>query len=1496
MVLAPLLILGFWGLAYLRHCVLALTAPGVPVRFEYLSKAGLVRLYASSYVIDWDRGLIRVEKPKVYEPDGGVLAQIDHLSISGLKFLGEADRTVRIRGSNLYAQVRRQKNGRFLIQDLLPEQKGPPAQIPFSVQIDGIRVVLVDEVGPRRYQIPVSIPWLKVAGIGDNWVAVATPTIDGVGTLSGRLQNVANEGLQASAITAGLELAGPMRHFIETDAPKLKELSAQSVKVSGPVRVYLPQGKNAHIEARVAVSGHGVRYQDSSLDDGSFNGLVTSDGVIGKAAARSANTNVDFEGSFQWTKAPRGAGRLTAHVGNPQALPFQVRKLLPKDTSFSAVKFDGWVGFESLKAYRITGNVTADRVAYGKESLSGAVASVRADPKMAVIDLKKGSYQGSPVHGMVAMSPTGKNLSGAMITDSVDLAVLANRFKVPGVHGRADLVAALSGTFAKPHADFDVKGSGSYSREGKRYDIGSFALSGTYENGGVVLQRGVVAGPAGSIVANGRMDPRGVLDMRVVGRGLRPGVVNPSVKGVVNLDAKVTGKPADPLVTGRVEGYGLDLKGESISAIAADIRATKRDVRLASLQATRGSASFAGSGSYVFKTGAVGGDFDLRRVQAAEFLGEDAIGSLDLTSVKLGGTIKHPIADASISGNLLVQSINVTDLSGRARLDGDVATLSNAVAHAARGEVKGSASYNRKTGDGTAVADATDLRLRGIAPQTREAVTLDGTVSGHLSADIHKNLLVLAKGAGEFHEVVVNDSPVGDGSWSVSTDGKIIHGDAEIGQLDRYVSASGVTYNIDSQAIGGSIDLFNLHAENLVQGSLRYLSSLPFETQENLQTLTGLVKMGAELGGTVSKPNVDVKTFEIDNLTYLKQGLGTLTSKFARVDQKWTVHQLLLQGPVGRLSGEGSLVENDNVDFSGDLNHLDLRALGAFDGRLATTSGTADISFRVSGPAKSPDILASVQASGLLAPLAGAKEDQGLSLLFDRVQVSESHVGTDGKMVGGIDVHGGYTYSGFQGEMSLSAPFNYPGTIPPGPRNAKITLVERNLKEIATYAQGLDPARTDGTIGGEFSATGTSNDLTLGGEVKVNAPTIGWIGIDNSLKSVTGSMKLSGTRLALDLAGESSLGGSFKANASTGVDDLRTLVATLDKGRFHDILENPITGSVDLNDFSIRQGYKNRTYVAGAASGTINLGGSMSEPSIKGDLVLSNVDSVVPTLEPGTGTAPAYPINPRFDLSFNLANQARLRSSSADLSVLGSGSIRGSLMEPLVSATFGLEKGSIRLPSAVVRLEQGGTLQLDYGVQNGLPDARSNVDLEGHAALTAPGSGDNFERYDITLGVKGDLLKDGGLVLSAQSDPPGLSQDRILALLGQTDVLTTLTTGSRSEAETRIRNALAGYALPALLDPITSEIARNLGLDYLTIEYNAYDQATFSFARALNNEVFIQGRRQLGNPPPGFRARYDLRLVYRPRRVPGFLRRLSLSFGADQDRAWKIALEYGIRF
>jgi hypothetical protein len=190
------------------------------------------------------------------------------------------------------------------------------------------------------------------------------------------------------------------------------------------------------------------------------------------------------------------------------------------------------------------------------------------------------------------------------------------------------------------------------------------------------------------------------------------------------------------------------------------------------------------------------------------------------------------------------------------------------------------------------------------------------------------------------------------------------------------------------------------------------------------------------------------------------------------------------------------------------------------------------------------------------------------------------------------------------------------------------------------------------------------------------------------------------------------------------------------------------------------------------------------------------------------------------------------------------------------------------------------------------------VDLVGSTGITALRYGTTPEHYDITVDITGDMLTANALQMTAISDPPDLNSDDVLALLGQKDLFESLgaNTNGTAATEARVTDAVAGFALPNLLDPVTNSVSKELGLDYVSLDYNELSLATVSAARALTPELSLQLRQQLGPAYPGTKPITDFRAIYSPRHVSAALRRFSIAVGYDQDNPWKVILQYGSRF
>ncbi|RYG30656.1 hypothetical protein EON81_24505, partial [bacterium] len=449
---------------------------------------------------------------------------------------------------------------------------------------------------------------------------------------------------------------------------------------------------------------------------------------------------------------------------------------------------------------------------------------------------------------------------------------------------------------------------------------------------------------------------------------------------------------------------------------------------------------------------------------------------------------------------------------------------------------------------------------------------------------------------------------------------------------------------------------------------------------------------------------------------------------------------------------------------------------------------------------------------------------------------------------------------------------------------------------------GLDATRTSGTVGGVAvlkqapgGAAQLSGRIEAKGELAVE-------GLEDTIKKLDASMTLRGTDLVLVVNGQPSRGGTVASTTTLDLGDPLKLAGDIAQQGPGPVLARPLESKIDLTGVVVRQSFERDAkallsggFINGNVSGAVTVKGRMNAPLVAGSLDISGADTTIPTVQSQPGGGGESFVDPSFDLRVRLTDPAHVKSATADLNLLGGGRIGGKLSALDITSRLNVEKGSIRLPGSNVILEQGGTIDVAFDGRNE-SGAEALVNLEGRTAVTAQSPSGTIQRYDINLVVRGDLLKDGGLVLNATSDPGDLSQDRILALLGATDTLNVLNTGTdRGSAEGQVRDALIGFALPSLLDPITGRLARSIGFDYLTLEYNPFEKASVVFGRALNGGFSIQGRRQL-EPIAGQPVRYDVRLVYRPRRTRGILSRIGFSVGSDETRPLKFAVEYSVRF
>ncbi|MES1227094.1 MAG: hypothetical protein ABUL72_00395, partial [Armatimonadota bacterium] len=219
--------------------------------------------------------------------------------------------------------------------------------------------------------------------------------------------------------------------------------------------------------------------------------------------------------------------------------------------------------------------------------------------------------------------------------------------------------------------------------------------------------------------------------------------------------------------------------------------------------------------------------------------------------------------------------------------------------------------------------------------------------------------------------------------------------------------------------------------------------------------------------------------------------------------------------------------------------------------------------------------------------------------------------------------------------------------------------------------------------------------------------------------------------------------------------------------------------------------------------------------------------------------------------------------------------------------------GTIRLPSNRIRLEPGSQVIVALS-RSGQPSV--NLDVRGHTTFTKKTSQDEYQTYNLDLVIAGNLLGKDPLRITGTSDPSGVTEDEIQAIVTQRSLIESLvgTATGQSDANAT-RNTLYSLAIPSLSDFLTTPIAQSLGLDFLTLDYNPFDQAVVNAGKSLGKGFMVQFTRQLSTPLNGL-PRQEIRLNYRLPTRDRFLSQLSFSLTKTQVVPWRLGVTWGGRF
>ena len=1492
----PVTLVAFGGGSYLAACFSKLLAPSVPLVLRYPSPAGIMELHAGGYNLDPRSGAATITGISLRDPKGALVAasRVVFVKFDPGSVWNETS-PISVALDHPYIKLVRNEIGHLDATDYLPPKKATPSLRPVAVVIEGGVADFVDHYRVSNWRLRVLASRADVDVLGDRWSATAPLNIGQVGALS-LLAQGAPDYTVATIDSSQLQLRSLLEHLGATDlAHSLSGLTEGSTLAAGSVTVLARPSQPVDYHGWVVATSQALAYKSFLLPtDASCRLVFSRNGAYGLISLSRQGMKGTWHGRMRWRSGFGLSGVVQADIPAPDEVGSYFRGLM-KGLAFRNGQYQGWLATTGPGTWTASGHLNASDLSWRGQNLDDVAGGVEINRGGTLIAVDQARLSGGNLRGWARLG-SDTTVSGAFALGQADLGRLAASRNIRGFSGEGAAYVTLAGSESSPSLDWIAQGAGGYRQGSERY-LGDFDGAGELTSRQLSITRSALRLAAGRLAATGTVGVQaGNLAVNVDAFGVDLSRLEPRLQGNATVQGKVVGTLTAPELLGHGELFAPGFDRLQFPFAVADLDATRKAVKLSAIQVASGQGSIQGWMSYGEGTSSISGALTGTALQAADFSDDHVVGVFDVSRFDVAGTVAHPRIDARWTADtLLAGPLKIDQAAGKVQLTDREVTLDESSAVVGGGNVALSGQYGLDSRTGHVALKATSVGLDAIPSEFLGGNSLQGTADLSADAELGPNDLRIGPVSGQASHLAFNGEPVGGATFEVLRKGNEMLGSGSVGDDQHHVDLRDASYDPESRRWSVDAVVSNFDLASIYPMARPSWSTMPPDEASRLS------EVGGDLDATVSitgrgndEPDGRVSNLSVRNLSYGGRPLGAISGEIDKSGSllrtsglEWT------QGDgVARVSGDADLKGTLRLD--GDISNFDLSDLSLFNDQLASLAGSADISFLATGKTASPDVQASLRCDRvkLGTPDSGAVD---FGLLVDSFHLTPNP-SPDEAGRGTLDATGEFEYQGLSGQLTAALPIVYPFAVAQDRSlSASISVPARPLSDFDHATAGLDPARTSGTLGGSLSVSGLATALQAHGSLDASAPTLALKGWRGSFQDAKASLTVDDQNLKFELAAKSSAGGEVSGSGTAQLATFGDLLKAIAAGETSQVLAGAVSGGLNAHDLAFDERSKDVS-AAGKLNGSLVFGGSLAAPTIstpdQQPLTLSHGSFTVAGSPPPQQAQVAPVINPAFNVSFTV-DPTRVKGGTAQVVVLGKGRLAGTLAQPDLSADFAVVNGTLRLPAAKLALQPGGTVHFSYDGESDTPTASALVNLEGHTYLTAVPYGDVPERYSITLDVTGDMLADTGTELVARSDPPDLSQDRILALLGEAQLLQ----GSPGQtAGDQVRVAVADLGLPAALDPITSRIADELRLDYLSIDYNQYDLATADFAKALGAQFVLTGRRQLGTPPPGIRPISDFQIGYHLPARGGALRQVSLGFGADQDNPWKLTASYGTRF
>lgn len=1505
----PLGLMALLAGVYLADCFNYLTSPGAGLTFRVEGRSGDLRVTTGPYSFDPWLGYVIVKDVKVRGEAGDLMASAEELRV-GFPYNPASKGPVwDAWARGVWVGLERDSEGHFSFLDYLPEPTDEPSDQAYRVRVDELSVGLTDRAGGEVWSRTVRVSNLDAEGVGDLFVAVGEIAIEGSsGSFLAKVRSGAPGKVLASAQLRQVELSEVIRRLQVT--PELAEFDLlrgfQVGRLVADGDLNLAFGEDPSASFVGDLIGEQPVWQEYGLDRLTFRGSIGESGAAGYATARSRGASSEGRIELRWGEESRLQFWGKASLSDSASLPPFLARHVPGGWSFQGAVFRGPVVWTDREGLHAGGEAEVRQFAVGDVDATDLRLQLSAASNKWVLRVSSGSVEGAKLEGRADFDATSRAISGGFKLAGLDLARVPALHGVEDVFGSVDSEGLLSGTIEAPVVSVRSEGLLGLTLSSTSVRMGAVQLAGTYQGDRIRIDRFLAADGFGVFSATGQIGlSDGSISGTLLASGVDIAVLYEGLSGTASSLLEISGTLDDPQYRGRLEAFSTEFADQEAPLISADIEGDLGTLRAKSWTVLRGASRLEGDLVLGFDSRQVSGAMRGPSLEVGDLLGPDYSGALMLVSGSISGTLDSPAVSGSLAGrNLVARGTRIDSLSAQVAYREGKLSLNEGEAVLGEGRVTALGEYDIDSQSSNVSATFEEISIASIAPKLPGGVTLAGTVSGEVRVGFESAVFSSLTSDFRLRDVQVNPTYVGSGFANAHFEAGKWSGEVQVGQPDRYVQASLKNWDVQSDEISGELVVFNVLFEDVFRALRTSIEldpdsgrepvlELPPAVVEELSALTAQVDAWVTVEGTSKDPRLQIQTLEAKAIRRFEEPVGAVRASGNRQGGIWTINEVRWENGPTTAVAKGVIDEHGEVNVDANLNNFVVAELGRWIPALAQVKGTANAYILASGPVESPLLEASLDAT-LFEQGAGSAgisrtQDPRLHLNLIPIRVQE----------GSLTLQGDFRFRGFQGEIEGELPFHYPFDIDKDqPVKGHLTINRRPLVELEELLPLLDIERTEGVVYGSFALSGTRDDLRWEGKFDVEGSSLAVDGVQTALSDVGMRVVTTQNEAKLTVTANGSLGGSVEAEVVGILEDIDWSKSDA----FSQVLALPLSGSMSVKGFEAAEDWGAKGAAQMKVDGEVQVLGTLKSPVLRSEqpisltqIVARAPDEFEPAGEPAEGT-----VVPRFDLTFRVAESDRpasLKISNGSFGLTGTGQLTGDLVRPELVANLRVADGLIRLPNARIAIEEGGDLRVLHTGRGQLEsETRVDIDLEGRTSLTALRFGGLVQRYEVRLRMRGNLLDPNQQLITASADPPDISQQRILQLLGQADLIEGLGANVIGGLDWNKQVlGIAGFALPSIVDPLTERLAGEFGLEYLSFEYSAFEGPTVSAAKWLGKGLMVQYRRQLSDPVDG-PIRYDLRLTYRPRWQKGFWQNVFLSLGTDEVTPYKFAIEYGRRF